>query len=309
LPANGLEVARWITTLDLTGPPGDQHNTVYGNADYFLLSLIAAKKMGVASFEAALALLVLNALGQKHTRGSRSLGSAQLADEAKHHLTVHHPENGWPLTQLATAASVRTQDRPLVPVHYGSFDYEMFDGCGGLSSSVVDVARLCAMLSCRSGNPVLGPTSIDAMLAAAVTATNSQVGPDGKGSHGYHGFDWALNVDSARHQVQFSKGGWLPGQGTYYVGTTAGLSYVIAQNGNSRPEATTNWLELIKPIAETHDWGNADLFPTFGMASLPAGPVTKVSSVAFRLTPELALGQVAESLSRSLPTRMRVGRG
>jgi SAM-dependent methyltransferase len=40
-------------------------------------------------------------------------------------------------------------------------DYEMFVGAGALSSSVVDVARLCAMFSDRGANPVLDPALID----------------------------------------------------------------------------------------------------------------------------------------------------
>jgi len=195
LPSNGTEVARWIAAQNLTGNAGDKNNAVYGNTDYFILSLIVAKTVGAASFEAALAALVLNRLGQQHTRGSRSLADDQADDEARYHLTVHNPDNSWPLFQLETAASVRTQDSPLVASQYGSYDYEMFDGCGGLSSSVIDVARLCAMFACRSGNPVLDAKTIDNLLAAAVSATNTQMGPDGKPSHGYHGFAWAADIE------------------------------------------------------------------------------------------------------------------
>jgi CubicO group peptidase (beta-lactamase class C family) len=309
LPTDAMEVARWITTLDLTGLPGEPSSAVYGNTDYFLLGLLVAKKMGVDSFEAALALLVLHPLGQKSTRGSRSLTSAQLADEARHHLTVHDPENGWPLVQLATAGSVRTADRPLVPLHYGSLDYEMLDGCGGLSASVVDVARLCAMLACRTGNPVLSASSIDAMLGAAVKATVARSGRDGKASHGYHGCDWALPLEGSAHQIQFGKAGWLPGQESCLVGTTGGLFYVLAQNGNSRPDAATQWQELIQPLAEARDWGTTDLFPTFGMASLPATTALKPAPVSYRQGPHAMLRQVVASLARTVPARIRSGRG
>ena len=57
----------------MTGTPGDQNNVVYGNTDYFLLSLIVAKKMNASSFEAALKTLVLDPLRQTRTRGSRSV--------------------------------------------------------------------------------------------------------------------------------------------------------------------------------------------------------------------------------------------
>ena len=297
LPSNGTEVARWIAGQDMTGTPGDEKNVVYGNTDYFLLSLVVAKKMNASSFEAALKTLVLDPLGQTRTRGSRSLTGDQASDEARYHMTVHDPESGWALFQLECGSSDRTEARPLVPTHYGTFDVEMFDGCGGLSSAVIDVARLCAMFSCRNSNPVLKKDTIDDMLAAAVKASSELSGPD---AHGYHGFDWAVNVDLDKHQVMFSKGGWLPGMGTYYIGTSGGLFYVIAQNGNSPKGDGVNWYDEIRPIVEAHDWGTADLFPNFGMASLP-GPAVELAPKPFKqkLTVKQGMEQVQRSISRS----------
>lgn len=297
LPSNGTEVARWIAGLDMMGNPGDQQNVVYGNTDYFLLSLIVARKMNATSFEAALKKLVLDPLGQTRTRASRSLTGDQPSDEARYHMTVHDPEAGWALFQLECGASDRTQARPLVPTHYGTFDLEMFDGCGGLSSAVVDVARLCAMFSCRNNNPVLKKDTIDDMLAAAVEATSELTGPD---AHGYHGFDWAFNVDLEKHQVMFSKGGWLPGMGTYFIGTSGGLFYIIAQNGNSPKGDGVNWYDEIRPIVEAHDWATADLFPNFGMTSLP-GPAVELAQKPFKqkLTVKQSMDMVQRSVSRS----------
>lgn len=306
LPSTGLEVARWIAGQDMTGTPGDIHNTVYGNTDYFLLSLIVASKLGAATFEAALKTLVLDPLGQKHTRAARSLAGAQADDEARYHLTVHNPANSWALLQLETASSVRSHDQPLVASHYGSYDYEMFDGCGGLSSSVVDVARMVAMFSCRTGNPVLSHDTIDTMLAAAVTATSTQKGPDGSGSHGYHGTDWAVNIDTTKHQVQFSKGGWLPGMGSSYVGTTGGLFYIWLQNGNSRPDVTSSWLDIATPIVEGHDWGAQDHFPDFGMSPLPSTMVA--IKVPFKFSAAHAVQQVQASLNATVPAAITRGR-
>ena len=70
----------------------------------------------------------------------------------------------------------------------------------------------------------------------------------------------------------------------------------------------TKWLDLIKPIADAHDWGASDLFPSFGMASLAAaGPPPKPAP--FKLPPARTLQQVAESLARALPASMHRGRG
>lgn len=204
LPSDGTEVARWVSGLKLKSTPGT--TTVYGNTDYFLLSLVVMKKTGAASFEAALDSLVLDPLHMTHTHGSRSAATGQVAGDARHHMTVHNPVGGWPLYQLELQPSVRAEGRPLVASHHGSYDYEMFDGCGGLSSSVVDVARLCAMFADRTGNPVFKAERIDDMLAHAVAATTA--GTD----HGYHGMDGAVLIDAAKHAVRFNKGGWLPGR-------------------------------------------------------------------------------------------------
>jgi CubicO group peptidase (beta-lactamase class C family) len=274
LPSNGLEVARWIAAQDMTGTPGDVKTTVYGNTDYYLLSLIVAAKANTATFEQALKKLVLDPLGMKHTRGSRSLADAQLADEARYHMTVHDPDAGWKLFQLECGASDRHEDRRLVPAHYGTIDLEMFDGCGGVSSSVVDVARLCAMFSCRHNNPVLKPQTIDDMLAAAIDAANAASGVPK--AHGYHGMDTAWVVNAEQNNVAFKKGGWLPAMGASFVATTGGFAYVLAKNGNTPAGVDLNWLESIKPVVQAHDWGTKDRFPDFGLASLP-GPLSAVA--------------------------------
>jgi CubicO group peptidase (beta-lactamase class C family) len=292
LPSDGQELARWISGKALMSTPGSV--SVYGNTDYFLLSLVVMKKMKAASFENALQTLVLGPLHQTHTRGSQSAAGAQAAGEARHHLTVHNPGNGWALLQLETASGVKTPSRPLVASQYGSYDFEMFDGAGGLSSSVVDVARLCAMFSARSTNPVLAKGTIGTMFARAISATN--VYP---GSHGFHGFDGAGYVGLTNDHIACSKGGWLPGQGTFFTGTTGGLFYVIAQNGNSRQDVDTNWLKLVQPIAEAHDWGTADLFPTFGMPSFgPESIQPQPASTSF-VMPAQMLEQVEASMAKT----------
>jgi len=76
----------------------------------------------------------------------------------------------------------------------------------------------------------------------------------------------------------------------------------------SRQDVQTNWLDLIKPIADTHDWGTGDLFPSFGLASLPAAAArAAMKLVSFKIPPVLTLHQVANSLARALPATMRRG--
>jgi CubicO group peptidase (beta-lactamase class C family) len=268
LPASGLEVARYVASQMLTGTPGDQNNTVYGNMDYMMLSLMVASKMGTPTFEAALKTLVLDPLEMSHTRGGRTRADQQLEGEARHHMTVHSPDADWPLSQLLCRASVKLDDQPLASDHYGSWDYEFLDGCGGLSSSVVDVARLCAMLSARNGNGVLDAGTLTDLLSHAY-ACRTHKDKNGNSSHGYHGMDWVSDIDSADDQWEFSKGGWLPGQGSSLTGTTGGYFYVYLQNGNTPAEATMDLWDNLVPVAEAHDWGSTDLFPGLGMPKFP----------------------------------------
>lgn len=277
LPSSGLDIARLVASRMLTGAPGDKNNSSYGNTDYLLLSLIVQKKKNTPGFEEALSLLVLDPLHMTRTRGSRTRAGDQLAGEARHHMTVHDLEAKWKLRQLECKPSVKDPGRPLAPSHYGAWDYEFLDGCGGLSAAVVDVARLGAMLAAHSTNPVLPVERIDELFGLAY-ACRTQKTAAGKGSHGYHGLDWVKPVDVAKHQWTYSKGGWLPGQGTTITGTTGGYFYVYAQNGNTPPDATVKWLDEIAPIVEAHNWGNVDLFPQYGMPSFPSPSAASVKN-------------------------------
>jgi CubicO group peptidase (beta-lactamase class C family) len=240
----------------MPGKPGatlsnDKQDTKYGSTDYFLLGLVAAKLAGVTGFESALEKLVLHPLKMTRTRGSRSRIEDQKTDEAIHHMPA-----------LETGISAVHNDRRIVPVQYGDENYEVYDGAGGLSSAVVDVARICAMLSCRSSNPLFTDNFLGALLSDAVAATSA--GSD----HGYYGFDWATG---AYPSVACEKGGGNPGVGTGFSGRTASRFIVIARNGEKVDGATpVNWDTELAAIAATIDWKGGDLFPHFGMPALGA---------------------------------------
>ena len=180
LPATPAQLVSYATTLMLTGKPGDKNNAVYGNFDYILLGQIIAKLQGAATYEQALTQLVLQPLHQTHTRGSRSLIADQLPGEARHHMIVYAADSGWRLYPFEVLPSVRAPGGKLEPTHYGALDFEIFSSAGGLSSSMVDVARLGAMFSDRLANPVLGADNIDKMLSACAAAYKTLRGPDGK---------------------------------------------------------------------------------------------------------------------------------
>jgi CubicO group peptidase (beta-lactamase class C family) len=266
LPVSHEELARFAAGRDLTGDPGSKTNVVYGNFDYFMISQVVARLANTKTFEEALQRLVLTPLQMSRTREARSLEGAQPSDEARYHLTVYDPSKK--ISPLMIGASVKTASQPTVAAQYGAWDNELFDGAGGLSSAVIDVARLAAMLSCRSNNPVLPVGAVDGLLADAANATATLTGPD---NHGYHGLDWAYDLGGTPKSYKCSKGGWLPGQGTIVQFKTGRFGYVIAQNGNRPPAFDTGWLEPVAAVAETHSWSSQDLFGQYGMSPLTAG--------------------------------------
>ena len=255
-PLTSPRVASRIAARDMPGKPGatlsnGKQDTHYGRTDYFLLGLVAAKLAGVTSFESALKKLVLDPLKMTRTRGSRSRIEDRGADEALHHMPA-----------LETGTSAVHNDRRIVPLQYGDENYEVYDGAGGLSSAVVDVARICAMLSCRFSNPLFTDNLLSAFLSDAIAATSA--GSD----HGYHGFDWATG---AYPSVACAKGGGNPGVAAGFSGRTGNRFIVIARNGENVDGATPfDWPADLDAIAATIDWNGGDLFPHFGMTALGA---------------------------------------
>jgi CubicO group peptidase (beta-lactamase class C family) len=255
-PLTSTRAAKMIAALTMPGEPGatlssGKQATVYGSVDYFLLGLVAAKLAGVTSFESALKTLVLDPLAMTRTRSCRSRIEDRETDEALHHVYA-----------MKTGTSAVHANRRIVPRQYGDENYEVYDGAGGVSSAVVDMARLCAMLSCRSSNPLFTDHFLNAFLSDAVAATSA--GSD----HGYHGFDWAAGTYPS---VQFKKGGGNPGVGAGIYGTTGSRFIVIARNGDKVDGATpVNWDTELDAIAATIDWKDGDLFPHFGMPALGA---------------------------------------
>jgi CubicO group peptidase (beta-lactamase class C family) len=261
LPATHEQIMRYIASKDLTGAPGSIDNVVYGNAGYFMLSQMISELAGTNSYEQALSNLVLEPLNMTKTRGARTLIGNQESDEARYHDNHANPND----RQLRIADSLKTDSQPKVAIQYNIYDLELMDGTGGLSSSVVDVARLAAMFSDRAGNPVLSNTSLDNLFTNAANATSNLTGPDPDNISGYHGFDSATVVDAGNNIYSAKKGGSLPGGNTGLWVTTGVFSYVIVRNGALNVNALK---PQIASIAESHPWPLKDLFPGFGMPSL-----------------------------------------
>lgn len=245
-PVSVQTLAKMIAGLSMPGTPGG--STVYGRTDYWLLGLIMAKLSNTPDFDAALKKLVLDPLQMTRTRGSKSKMVQRAADEAMHHAP-----------DLPTTKSAVHTDRRIVPEHYGGENYDVFDGPGGVSCAAVDMARLLAMLSCRSNNPVLPPGTIDDFLTDAVAATSA--GTD----HGYHGFD---SASGSLPHVSLQKGGSLPGVRCGFEGAVGQRFVIMLRNGHAIDGATPTDKSEILDMADDIDWGTGDLFPQYGMVGL-----------------------------------------
>ena len=123
---------------------------MYNNWGYFLLGHVLMARTGKPTLAAALARLLLKPLSVTGVRSARTRVEGQAAGEARYHPTV-----------FAVGQSVVDPDRRLRTSGYGGYwNLERNDGGGGLSGSVVDVARVLAMLDVRTSNPVLQPAAI-----------------------------------------------------------------------------------------------------------------------------------------------------
>jgi hypothetical protein len=272
--------------------PGDETNVVYGNLDYFLLSQVVAKLCKKSTFEKALDKLVLKPLDINRVRGSRSLLSEQEEDEARYDTVNINPEpvfdKGKPTgtftdypPSLWIDFSSRSSDRPIVPNQYGTDNYEIYDGCGGLSGAVTDIARLMAAFSPGANNPVFSETTLDSWFQNTIAATkflNKE-----EGDHGVHGFDSGGVFDLTKPVTEpgnfaASKGGWMPSHFSFLVFAAGGLGIVMVANNCGQKDIKTGWFSdlngdgaydenSVLGIAYKRDWGTTDLFPQFGMSS------------------------------------------
>lgn len=252
-PLSKSAIEKAVADKTMPGTPGQlnadgKHATQYGRTDYILLGWIAAKLAGTGGFNAAIKKLLLDPLHMSRTRGARSKIEDRGDDEAMHHSPT-----------LATGISAVHGDRRIVPIPYGRDNYELYGGAAGVSSAVIDVARLGAMLNCRIGNPVFSTAVLDDLLSDAVEATSQ--GSD----HGYHGFDGATDNGGV---ITVSKGGSLTGVGSGLWGKTGKRFIAIARNGEKVEGAPEDWKNGIDDLAKLVNWGTGDLFPQFGMPTL-----------------------------------------
>jgi CubicO group peptidase (beta-lactamase class C family) len=254
LPITAFQMAQWLYRQNLNNIPGSLTQANYSNANYMLLGLIVARMRGAPDFVSGLATL-LRSLQITRVRSSVSVAASQPGDEARYHSRP-----------LATAQSVMVTGQPWCALGYGDGNLENAGGGGGLSAAATDVARVLAALSAFD-NQMMSSATLLNWLTNAKTATADLSGP---AAHGYHGFD-SVFQDASTHEFWGVKGGYLDTSQNGVTFTQNGISTVLCWNGltPTGPAWSPVYNALVKAATE-HNWGNSDLFPTYGMPSFLA---------------------------------------
>jgi CubicO group peptidase (beta-lactamase class C family) len=304
LPVQTSQLASYLASLPLQYTPGDMAHQSYNNTGYFVLDQVVAKLRGKATFADALQDSMMKPLGiagstkqgPTTVREARTSIALQPADEARYH---SRPLQAYP--------SVVLPKMPLAALGYGEPNYENIGGAGGLTASAVEVARTLAALSVQKNNPLFDEDTRLLLLKNAAAT-------------GGHGFDWVAVADAKQHLYYGVKGGYLPPTQNAIYFTTHGLTYVICWNGLT--PGGEAWYPAFKSVlnaAQARNWGDADLFPQYGMPSfdkpagvaviqvpkdlhlLPApGKISKVTAPVLQLSPKASLRLHVQQLYNEL---------
>ena len=256
LPVTSAQIASFM----MTQPALASYDKLNDFA-YFLASEVVKKYRHAGSLATAIASRLLKPLSIARIRTSRSLLAAQAPDEARYHSR-----------DLRLAKSVMSPGRPLVPREYGDEHLETMEGSGGLSAAAVDLVRVLAAMSATPYTP-LGRPTVDRLLDKASASMPGTNRPGG------HGFDDLDRVGQQPSRYRGYKGGLLQTSQSGLVVHSQDISYVIVWNGlhtkaNLTPDSGegSEWYPFFNAVinaARTHLANHADLFPSFGMPSLP----------------------------------------
>lgn len=273
LPVGAMAMGQWLYRQPLTNIPGDTTKVVYSNAGYMLLGMVVSRIRGAANYIGGIAPL-LNKLHITRVRSAVTLASGQPSDEARYHSRP-----------LATNRSVMATGQPLCALGYGEWNLEDVGGGGGLSAAAPDVARMLAALSVTYQNPMMSVATLHSWMANAT-------------GQGYaHGFDDVVTLDAANHLYAGDKGGSMTTSQNGVHFEMGGISTVICWNGMT--PTGPNWFSpyrVLVDAARLHDWGNTDLFPSFGMPAFAVRtpktsphPVPQRSIAAPHMLPQTGL--------------------
>jgi CubicO group peptidase (beta-lactamase class C family) len=258
LPVTRDDIARYCASLRLQDPmtgntsylPGTTKR--YSNAGYFMLGRVVAKLRQSQSLIGAIEPTMLRPLQITRIRESASLIETFPNDEARYHM--HSSE------ALSVNSNVMGSSDPIVAWVYGDGNIGNYEGGGGLSAAVPDVARLLAALSDFKNSPILEEQVLQDWFCNAIADKDSN------GDQG-HGFGSVEAITQAKNAYLADKGGWLGGsQNQIHLNTApGGVSYVICMNGHTLTTRTD--FSVLRGILEAEDWPEIDLFPNYGMPS------------------------------------------
>lgn len=259
LPVTGAMVDAYIASLPMVTDPGAAQ--VYNNCGHYLLGRIVAKLRRTTTPIAAMQQHLFVPMQVTRIRQARTLVASQAADEARYGPTIVGTGKDARL-DVPVFHSVMSNDRPLVPRGYGEEQYEDKEGSGGLSAAVTDLARLLVVWMSQNDTPALKRATVKLMLDNAIATEKTF-----KTRAGY-GLDGAVLRPNGLYYGQ--KGGDLvTSQNVLQFNGEWG--FTVNWAGRMIDPDTKSWypnFPEIMSIATKVDWGETDLFPSFGMPSL-----------------------------------------
>lgn len=259
LPVTQEMTDSFIAAQPLLSTPGTVQN--YNNCGYYLLGRVVATLRGTAAPIDAYQSSLLTPLGVTRIRGSIELVGAQLPDESRYQAAGIGA--GAPMA-LQVANSVMSPDQPMVAAGYGDSNWLTSQGAGGLSGAMPDLARLVSIFIDRHDNPALKRSTIASMLNRAA-AVFTEFGNNRAG----YGLDAVATQSDGFYYGQ--KGGEIiNAAGVLQFNGDWGFALCFGSPAQI-PGTSPVWYPDFTPmmnIAKSASWSAADLFPSFGMASL-----------------------------------------
>jgi len=231
VPVTDEQVARYFVGQTLRFDPGTLRYPLDGNPEYLLLGLVAKRFRGQGTLLDVIQTHIATPLGLNRVRLGVTPLAQQSSDEAR-----------YDDFYCGVVRSDVESGRPLAPEQYGEFDPGAWAAAGGFAISAVDFAKILASLN------------TDILLSASSRANMLQdhLGWDGSGG-----------------PANLYKGGYLSGLQSMVNFTEGGNSYVIYWNRDHLPEGWYPNFEALAQAIQSTTWPAGDLFPTFGIPSLP----------------------------------------
>jgi CubicO group peptidase (beta-lactamase class C family) len=253
LPVSAEMCDSYIASLDM-GQMNPGQVMAYNNCGYYLLGRIAAKKRGKTRPIDAFQDYLFDPLYIHRIRRAPSLIATMPFDEARYR--AH---------DIPVYPSVMSDDRPLVPLGYGTEHFERQEGGGGLSAAATDLGRLIAILLSQEDNPAMKRSTITMMMDNAVSTiqTWKNKTTDLRAGHG-----WDIAGAQANHRYYGQKGGSLDTSGNVFQ---INSDWGFAMCWGGKATAASGWYPNypdVMNIAQNALANAADIFPQFGMPSL-----------------------------------------